>query len=83
MLWLSIICLVLIIHATVADFDGIAIEDFPELVVFWEVFVYQGEESVTDIGVDVSAEWRVVPEDVFPLSVSPFCSRRPGSLRRV
>ena len=29
---------------------------------------------MTDIGVDVFAEWRVVPEDVVPLSVSPFSS---------
>ena len=50
--------------------------DFSKLVVFWEVFVYQGEESVTDTGVDVVAEWGVVPEDVVPLSVSPFSSRR-------
>ena len=30
---------------------------------------------MTDIGVDVFAEWRVVPGDVVPLSVSPVSSR--------
>ena len=32
---------------------------------------------MTDVGVDVFAEWGVVPEDVVALSVSPFssCSR--------
>ena len=29
-----------VIHATVADLDGIAIKDFSELVVFRKVFVY-------------------------------------------
>ena len=36
-----------VIHATVADLDCIAIEDFSKLVVFTEVFVYKCEESVT------------------------------------
>ena len=63
-----------VIHTTVADFDGIAIKDFSKLAVFWEVLVHKGEESVTDIGVDVFAEWGVVPEDFVPLSVSPFSS---------
>ena len=61
---------------TVADLDGIAVEDFFEFVLFREVFVYEGEESVTDVGVDVFAEWGVVPEDVVALSVSPFSSCR-------
>ena len=30
---------------------------------------------MADIGVDVFAEWRVVPEDVVTLSVFPFSSR--------
>ena len=30
---------------------------------------------MTDIGVNVFAEWRDVPEDVVPLSVPPFSSR--------
>ena len=46
-----------VIHATVANLDGIAAEDFSEFVLFREVFVYYGEESVTDVGVDVFAEW--------------------------
>ena len=29
-----------VIHATVADLDGIAVEDFSEFVLFMEVFVY-------------------------------------------
>ena len=29
-----------VIHVTVADLDGIVIEDFSKLVVFKEVFVY-------------------------------------------
>ena len=30
---------------------------------------------MSDIGADVLAEWRVVPEDVASLSVFAFCSR--------
>ena len=30
---------------------------FLSFVLFREVFVYYGEESVTDVGVDVFAEW--------------------------
>ena len=29
-----------VVHATVADLDGIAVEDFFEFVLFREVFVY-------------------------------------------
>ena len=29
-----------VIHATVTDLDGIAVEDFSEFVLFREVFVY-------------------------------------------
>ena len=29
-----------VIHATVADLDGIAVEDFSEFVLFRKVFVY-------------------------------------------
>ena len=64
-----------VVHATVTDLDGIAVEDLSEFVVFREVFVYQGEESVTDVSADIFAEWRVVPEDAGTLSVFPFSSR--------
>ena len=64
-----------VIHAAVTDLDGIAIEDFSKLVIFREVFVNLGEESVTDVSVDIFAEWRVVPEDVVMLSVFPYSSR--------
>ena len=58
-----------VIHATIADLDGVLVEDFPEFVVFGEVFVYKGEESVTDIGANVFAERGIVPEDVVTLPV--------------
>ena len=29
-----------VIHATVTDLDGVAVEDFSKLVIFREVFVY-------------------------------------------
>ena len=43
-------------------------------MVFRKVFIYKGEESVTDVSADVLAKWRVIPEDVVTLSVSSFGS---------
>ena len=37
---------------------------------FVEVFVYEAEESVSDVGADVFALWRVIPEYVVPMYVS-------------
>ena len=62
-----------VIHATVANLDGIVAEDISKLVIFREVFVYQGDGFMIDISVDIFAEWRVVPKDV-SLSVSSFSS---------
>ena len=63
-----------VIHAAVTDLDGIAVQDFSELVIFREVFVYRGDGFMTDISVDIFAEWRVVPKNVV-LSGSSFSSR--------
>ena len=45
-----------VIHATVTDLDSVAVEDLSELVILREVFIYQGEESVTDISFDIFTE---------------------------
>ena len=63
-----------VIHAAVADFDCVTIKDFSNFVVFWEVLVFYGKESVSDIGAYIFAEWGVVPEYVVPLSVFSFVS---------
>ena len=39
-----------VIHAAVADFDFVTIKDSFKFVVFWEVLVFYGKESVSDIG---------------------------------
>ena len=41
-------------------------------MIFGKVFVYSGEEFVSDVGAGVLAERRVVPEDVIALSVFLF-----------
>ena len=64
-----------VIHATVTDLDCVTINDFSKFVVFREVLVYWGKESVSDVGADVFAEWGIVPEDVVPLSVFSVVSR--------
>ena len=63
-----------VIHAAVADFDCVTIKDFSNFVVFWEVLLYYGKESVSDIGAYIFAEWGVVPEYVVLLSVFSFVS---------
>ena len=45
-----------VIHAAVADFNCLMITDFSNFVVFWEVLVYYGKESVSDIGAYIFAE---------------------------
>ena len=64
-----------VIHAAVTDLDCVTINDFSKFVVFREVLVYWGKESVSDIGADVFAEWGIVPEDVVPLSVFSVVNR--------
>ena len=66
--------LFIVIHATVAYLDGIAVGDFSKLVVFRKVFAYQGEESVSDISADIFAKWRVVPVVCFVVSFSVWKS---------
>ena len=44
-----------VIHASVADFDCVMITDSSKFVVFQEVLVYYGKESVSDIGADIFA----------------------------
>ena len=58
-----------VVHATVADLYCVAGEDFSEFVVFVEMFINEVEESVSDVGGDVFAEWGVIPKYVAPFSV--------------
>eukprot|EP00794_Sanderia_malayensis_P010611 gene10611-11736_t len=44
-----------VVHATVTNFDGVPIEDFPKWVVYRKVFIYRGEEFVADVGADIFA----------------------------
>ena len=46
-----------VIHAAEADFDCVTIKDFSYFVVFWEVLVSYGKESVSDIGAYIFVEW--------------------------
>ena len=63
-----------VIHTAVADFDCVTIKDFSNFVVFREVLLYYGKESVSDIGAYIFAEWGVVPEYVVLLTVFLFVS---------
>ena len=63
-----------VIHAAVAYFDFVMIKDYFKFVVFWEVLVFYGKESVSDIGADIFAELGVVPEYVVLLTVFSFVS---------
>ena len=61
-----------VIHAAVAGFDCVTIKDSFEFVVFREVLVFYGKESVCDVGADIFAELGVVPEYDVPLTVFSF-----------
>ena len=65
-----------VVHATVADLYCVAVEDFSEFVVFVEMFINEVEESVSDVGGDVFAEWGVIPKYVAPFSVFSCGPRR-------
>ena len=58
-----------VIQTAVTDFDGVAIKYLAEAVILKEMFVDLAEKFVSDVGADVLAEWRVVPENVVSLSV--------------
>ena len=63
-----------VIHAAIVGFDCVTIEDSFKFVVFREVLVFYGKESVSDIGADIFAELGIVPEYVVPLTVFSFVS---------
>ena len=63
-----------VIHAAIVGFDCVTIEDSFKFVVFREVLVLYGKESVSDIGADIFAELGFVPEYVVPLTVFSFVS---------
>ena len=61
-------------NAVVAGFDCVTIKDSFKFVVFWEVLVFYGKESVSDIDANIFAELGFVPEYVVPLTVFSFVS---------
>ena len=63
-----------VIHAAVADFDCVRLKILFSLVVFQEVLVFYGKESVSDIGADIFAELGVIREYVVLLTVFLFVS---------
>ena len=46
-----------IVHAAVADLDGVVVKYFPQSVACWEKLVYQDKEVVSNILVDIFAIW--------------------------
>ena len=44
-----------IVHAAVADLDGVAVKYSTQFVTCWEMLVYQGKEAVSNIVVDIFA----------------------------
>ena len=50
-----------IIHAAVADLDGVAAKYFPQFVACWEMLVCQGKEVVSNIFVDIFAIRGIIP----------------------
>ena len=62
-------------HATVANFYSAPVEYFMVSMVLGEVFAYQLQELLANIGGNVLVEWWVKPDDITgPLSLSSSCS---------
>lgn len=58
-------------HCAVAEFDGIAVEEFMKLVRRWEAVVEYGEEFLSYICSHVLAERGIEPGDIaFPIAFS-------------
>ena len=73
LLWLSVICLVLYMQLK-QILIVLQLKIFPYFVVFWEVLVSYGKESVSDIVAYIFVEWGVVPTYVVLLTVFLFFS---------
>ena len=58
-------------HATVAEFDIVAIEDFVKTVVAWKVFVQNVKKLFSDFRIDAVTVWRIKP-NYFTLSLRFF-----------
>ena len=55
-------------HATVANFDAVAVEYRVEFMVRWEVFIQEPQKFFTYIGRNVVAKGWVKPRDIaFPV----------------
>ena len=67
--------------AAVAYFNGIAVEDFVELVVFGEVLVNKLQKSSGNFGLDVLVKWWVEPCDI-SLAILWLCVFRIGRFVR-
>ena len=67
--------LFIVIHATVADIDGILVEDFSKIVVIRKLFVYQCEESCPILVLTFLLNGGLIQRMLFQMSVSPFGSR--------
>ena len=61
-----------VIHAAVANFNSVTIEDICEACDLWESVYLLSEESVSDVSADILAEGRVIPENIVALSVFSF-----------
>ena len=59
-----------IVHATVADFNCIAVENFVKFAAFWKTFCYQLKECLCDVCWNGFAKGWVKPYYVL---LSPFC----------
>ncbi len=56
-------------HAAVGKFHGIFIENFMQLISWWEAFSYYRQEFFTYVGFHTLIEWGVIPNHIpFPES---------------
>ena len=60
-----------VIHTAVTYFYGIAVKDFTESMMMWEMLVNQLHEFLANICSHILAEWRIKPYG-FPSSALPI-----------
>ena len=53
-----------IVHATVANFNCVPVEEFMQLVCWWEVLVNKTEETASYVSLDVCAVRRVETNNI-------------------
>ena len=62
-----------VVHAAITNFNVVLVKELVVLVLFGEVFRNEFEECTSDVGLNIFAVGRVIPDDVSLPVVSGWC----------